>query len=142
MRRQIELDNGTGCETEKPARRLSKQSLPFLRNITGDGGQSHFEDGALPYIAGDDGCLFTDDIGINAFQFVLSMGDLSFDFHNAPQRQIVLPLTGGIEGENGDGNRRKVRPGEVYFGEDTIGQGHITRALDGQLRFSIFAHLV
>jgi hypothetical protein len=138
----IELDNSTGCETEKPARRLSKQSLPSLRNITGDDGQSHFEDGALPYIAGDDGCLFTDDIGINAFQFVLSMGDLSFDFHTAPQRQIVLPLTGGIEDENGDGSRRKIRPGEVYFREDSTGKGHITRALDCPVRFSIFARLV
>ena len=137
----IELDNDTGYETEKPARGPSKQSLPFLRNITGDDGQSHFEDGALPYFAGDDGYLFTDDVAINAFQFVLSMGDLSFDFHNAPQRQIVLPLTGGIEGENGDGSRRQVLPGGVYFGEDTTGQGHITRALDGQARFSIFAHL-
>jgi len=84
--------------------------------------------------------LCTNDVTINVFQFVLSLGVLSFNFHNAPQRQIVLPLTGGIEGENGEGSCRKVRPGEVYFGEDTTGQGHMTRALDGLARFSIFAH--
>ena len=85
--------------------------------------------------------MITGEIAVTRYQFVLALGDLSFDFHNAPQRQIVLPLTGGIQGENGDGSRRQVAPGGVYFGEDTTGQGHITRALDGAVRFSIFAHL-
>lgn len=54
----------------------------------------------------------------------------------------MLPLTGGLEGENGDGSRRQVQPGGVYFGEDTTGQGQITRALDGTARVLIFAFLV
>ncbi len=137
----IELDNDTRSEFGKPVRQPSKQLLPFLRNITGDDGQSHFEDGALPYSAADYEYQSTDNIAVNAFQFILSLGNLSFDFHNGPQRQIVLSLTGGIEGENGDGSHRQVRPGEIYFGEDTAGQGHITRALDGQVHISIFAHL-
>ena len=136
----INLDAGSGLG-KAPARQPSAQSLPFLRNVTGDDGRSHFEDGALPYFTGDGGSLITGEIAIARYQFVLALGDLSFDFHNAPQRQIVLPLTGGIQGENGDGSRRQVAPGGVYFGEDTTGQGHITRALDGAVRFSIFAHL-
>jgi len=137
----IELETGAGGHIEAPVRPPSDQSLPFIRNVTGDDGRSHFEDGALPYYAGDGGSLDTGEIAITRFQYVLALGDLSFDFHNAPQRQIVLPLTGGMEGENGDGSRRKLAPGDVYFGEDTTGQGHITRALDGAVRFSIFAHL-
>lgn len=113
-----------------------------MRNVTGEDGRSHFEDDVLAYFEGDACILFTEEIALTAYQFVLALGDLSFDFHNAPQRQIVLPLTGGIEGENGDGSRRQVQPGGVYFGEDTTGQGHITRALDGTVRFSIFAFLV
>ncbi|MFT5389984.1 MAG: hypothetical protein ACI8PT_000164 [Gammaproteobacteria bacterium] len=84
----------------------------------------------------------TDDIAITRFQWVYAGGDLSFAFHNAPQRQIVVPLTGGIRGENGGGTQREVPPGGVYFEEDTTGRGHITRALRDEIRFSIFAHLV
>jgi len=137
----IALDDKMGSTAGTSARRQSTQSLPFVRNATGDDGQSHFDDGALTYFHGDNGALFTEEIAITAYQFVLALADLSFDFHNAPQRQTVLPLTGGIDVENGDGSRRQVRSGGVFFGEDTTGQGHITRAVDGALRFSIFAHL-
>ena len=136
----IDLDEGES-QGDVPAPQPSEQTLPFIRNVTGDDGRSHFEDGTLPYFAGDGGSLVTDKIAITRYQYVLALGDLSYDFHNAPQRQIVLPLTGGMEGENGDGSRRKLAPGDVYFGEDTTGQGHITRALDGAVRFSIFAYL-
>ena len=136
----IDLDEGES-QDDAPARQPSEQTLPFIRNVTGGDGRSHFEDGALPYFAGDGGNLVTGAIVITRYQYVLALGDLSYDFHNAPQRQIVLPLTGGMEGENGDGSRRKLAPGDVYFGEDTTGQGHITRALDGAVRFSIFAYL-
>lgn len=51
-------------------------------------------------------------------------------------------MTGGMEGEKGDGSRRQVRPGDVCFGEDTTGQGHITPTIATRPRFSIFAFLV
>ena len=138
----IELDDSAGRQITESPWKISEKSLPFLRNVTGEDGQSHFEDGTLAYVESESGILFTEEIALTAFQFVLALGDLSYDFHNAPQRQIVLPLTDGIEGENGDGSRKQAPPGGVYFGEDTTGQGHITRALDGTVRFSIFAFLV
>jgi hypothetical protein len=137
----INLEDGAECRLNADGRPPSEQSLPFIRNATGDDGHSHFQDGALPYFTGEGGSLVTDEIAISRYQYVLALGGLSFDFHKAAQRQIVLPLTGGIEGENGDGRCRQVAPGGLYFGEDTTGQGHITRALNSQAPFSIFAHL-
>ena len=137
----IELEGEPGQGDEAPAGPPSGRALPYLRNVTGDDDRSHFEDGALPYFVAGGGSLATARIPLVRYQYVLALGDLSYDFHNAPQRQIVLPLTGGTEGENGDGSRRRVAPGGLYFGEDTTGQGHITRAVDGRVRFSIFAHL-
>lgn len=135
------LGNGGSPQVGGTTREISGAPLSFLRNVTGPDERSHFEDGELPYFLTDDGAQATEAIAINGFRFVLALADLNFDFHNAPQRQIVLPLTGGMIGENGDGTRRTVNTGDVYFGEDTTGQGHITRALNAEIRFSIFAHL-
>lgn len=56
-----------------------------MRNVSGEDGQSHFEGGVLAYFQGDAGILFTEEIALTSYQFVLVLGDLSFDFHNAPQ---------------------------------------------------------
>ena len=119
----------------------SKRSLPFVRNITGEDERSHFHDGELEYYERVNQSLFTKAISIKQFQYVYAAADLRYDFHNAPQRQIVLPLTGGTQGENGDGSRRVIPVGGVYFGEDVTGEGHITSAVNDAIRFSIFAHL-
>lgn len=95
----------------------------------------------LPYFVESDGSLFTRKFALTKFQYVYAAADLRYDFHNAPQRQVVIPLTGGTQGENGDGSRRIIPAGGVYFGEDTTGQGHITSAVNDAIRFSIFAYL-
>lgn len=117
------------------------QTLPFVRNVTGDDMQSHFQDGVLAYYDDQAGGEVTELVAITKFQYVYAASDLRYDWHNAPQRQIVLPLTGGTQGENGDGSRRVIPQGGVYFGEDVTGQGHITSAVNDAIRFSIFAHL-
>jgi hypothetical protein len=138
----LDLGDADRKTANAPARQPSERSLPFVRNVTGDDQRSHFQDGALAYFDQADGALMTNDIAISRFQYVYATSDLRFDFHNAPQRQIVIPLTGGIRGENGDGSTRVVPIGGVYFGEDIMGEGHITHALNNTIRFSIFAHLV
>jgi hypothetical protein len=51
-------------------------------------------------------------------------------FHNAPRRQFVAVLKGGLEMETGDGTKITVLPGEVFLADDLTGQGHKTRDLD------------
>lgn len=137
------MDLGTGPRDipVPPERRKADRALPFVRNVTGEDQRSHFQDGELVYYHEDQGTLVTEDIEITRFQYVYAASDLRYDFHNAPQRQIVLPLTGGTQGQNGDGSRRVIPAGGVYFGEDTTGEGHITSAVNDAIRFSIFAHL-
>jgi len=56
------------------------------------------------------------------------------DWHNPPQRLLVLWLTGEIEFETSDGNIRRLAPGSVVLVEDTTGRGHISRhPPEGQL---------
>ena len=56
------------------------------------------------------------------------------DWHNPPQRLLVLWLTGEVEFETSDGDIRRLPAGSVVLAEDTTGKGHITRhPPDGQL---------
>ncbi len=46
------------------------------------------------------------------------------DWHPAPRRQWMLYLTGCVEAEVSDGERRQFTPGSVTLVEDTKGKGH------------------
>ena len=48
---------------------------------------------------------------------------------------------GSVELETGAGERRVLGPGEILLAEDTTGQGHISRNVDGQPRTCLFIHL-
>ncbi len=49
--------------------------------------------------------------------------------HAAPQRQLVVILSGEAEIETSDGNTRRFRQGDVFLADDTTGEGHISRFL-------------
>ncbi len=56
------------------------------------------------------------------------------DWHNPPQRLLVLWLSGEVEFETSDGDIRRVPAGSVVLAEDTTGKGHISRhPPEGQL---------
>lgn len=115
--------------------------MKLLRIYTGDDGRSHFEDveveltdrGALGRISSlwpGSGVLFRE-----------VDGDYDLGFHNAPRRQLVVNLTGSVDIEVGDGSVRRLGPGTILLAEDTTGQGHISRAVDGESRTCLFVPL-
>ena len=61
--------------------------------------------------------------------FFRAMPGWSMSWHPAPRRQLVMVLTGSMEIEVGDGEKRIFEPGSVLLVEDTIGEGHKTKAL-------------
>ncbi len=136
----INLDDELIADRRQPTS-PSAGAVPVLRCYTGLDDRSTFEDRQLPYIFESPSGKMTEELPLKGFQFVEKSADLNLACHQAPQRQVLLCLTGGIEVEVGDGSKRDVRVGDIYFGEDTTGQNHISRALDGQERLCIFAHL-
>ena len=52
-------------------------------------------------------------------------------WHVTPVRQLVVWLTGSVEFETSDSEKRRCERGAVVLAEDTFGKGHITRILDG-----------
>lgn len=51
------------------------------------------------------------------------------DWHPAPFRQIHFYLSGVIEAETSDGEKRRFGPGSIVLVEDTTGRGHKSRVV-------------
>ena len=115
--------------------------MKITRVYSGPDGESHFEDVQIELVdRGDIGRLSVLKSATGVL-FRETDGDYSLDFHCAPRRQFVINLDASIELEVGDGSKRVLGPGDVLLAEDTTGHGHISRAIDGRPRRSIFVTL-
>lgn len=115
--------------------------IKVVRLYTGPDNKSHFEDIQVPLAdAGKTGFL-SERVKATGVIFRITTGEYNYDFHPAPRRQYVVNLEGEVEIEVGDGTRRILRTGDVLLAEDTTGQGHISRAVAGKPRKSLFITL-
>ena len=115
--------------------------MEIVRIHTGPDGQSHFEDVAVELAdMGAAGRISARWPG-GGVQFREVDGSYHLDFHVAPRRQLVVNLTGSVEIELGNGERRVFGPGSILLAEDTTGQGHISRDVGGEPRTCLFVHL-
>ena len=115
--------------------------MQITRVYAGEDGESHFED--LEVALEDRGPVgrLSELVGATGILFRETDGDYALGFHNAPRRQYVINLVGSVEIEVGDGRKRRLGPGEILLAEDTTGRGHISRAVEGQKRVSVFVTL-
>ncbi len=116
-------------------------TMTVVRLYTGPDNKSHFEDIQIPLKdAGKVGSI-SELYKATGLVFRETAGDYNYDFHPAPRRQYVVNLEGAVEIEVGDGTKRILRAGDILLAEDTTGQGHISRAVAGQPRKSLFITL-
>ena len=115
--------------------------MQIARLFTGDDGQSHFED--IEVDLTDHGMIgrMSDLWPGSGVMFREVGGDYDYDFHTAPRRQLIVNLEGRVEIELGDGTTRQFGPGTMLLAEDLTGQGHISRAVDGERRRCLFIPL-
>lgn len=107
----------------------------------GTDGESHFEDIdiALENVWGVE--RRSEPMKATGILFRETGGDYNIDWHNAPRRQFVIMLEGHVEVIVGAGSKRLFGPGDILLAEDTTGRGHISHAVNGQARMSIFVTL-
>jgi quercetin dioxygenase-like cupin family protein len=67
-----------------------------------------------------------------AIHFKETPAHSSGDWHESPESQYVITLTGTLEFTTRDGETFVVRPGDVLLSEDTVGTGHKWRLIDDQ----------
>jgi len=116
--------------------------VKVTRLYTGDDGRSHFEDLHIPLTTIENVGQMSGRIPADSvfFRDTADAGPAVWDFHVAPRRQFVIHLAGVAEIEVGDGTTRRFGPGELLLADDTTGEGHISREVEGP-RIQIFVPL-
>lgn len=117
------------------------KQFPLTRIYSDENGDSHFEDMFVSMNeAGDIGAL-SEIRPVKGIIFREVEPSYDYDFHNAPQKQYIILLDGGIEIETSLGEIRRFGTGEILLVEDTTGKGHRTRNLYPEKRRSVFITL-
>jgi len=104
-------------------------------------GESHFEDIAIPLKSNGEIGFLSDEEPVKGIIFREVADSYNFDFHNAPQRQYIILLDGGVIIETSLGDIRTFATGEILLVEDTTGKGHKTRNIEDRTRRSVFITL-
>ena len=101
-------------------------------------GESHFGDIEIEWVQDLPGGKLSRRLRATGVIFRETAGDYDLDWHPAPRRQYIVNLDAGVEITASDGERRVIGAGEVLLVEDTTGKGHLSKAVAGQARRSIF----
>lgn len=101
-------------------------------------GISHFRDIEVEWVEQRYSSKLSKRMPANGIIFRETAGDYNLDWHPAPRRQYIVNLDAGVQITASDGETRVIGPGEVLLVEDTTGKGHLSKAVDGKMRRSIF----
>jgi hypothetical protein len=135
------IGGGVVHESEAIAAETADRTMIIVRLYTGADNQSHFEDVRIALKSGGKVGFLSELMKATGIVFRETAGDYNYEFHTAPRRQYVVNLEGEVEIEVGDGTKRILHSGDVLLAEDTTGQGHISRAVAGKPRKSLFITL-
>jgi hypothetical protein len=114
--------------------------MQVTRIYTGDDQHSHFEDLDVPLSAQQIGQVSGQIPAESIFFRDSTGGPEVYEFHVAPRRQFVIHLAGRVQIETGDGTKRQFGVGDILLADDTTGQGHVSRELEGP-RVQVFVPL-
>ena len=101
-------------------------------------GETHFRDIEVAWVEEGRGGMLSKRLPATGIIFRKTSGDYDLDWHPAPRRQYIINLDGGVQITASDGESRVIGAGGVILVEDTTGKGHLSKAVEGKLRHSIF----
>ncbi len=116
--------------------------MKIVRMYSGDDGYSHFEDAEIDVTAELASGRYSDKLPTEwvMFREVIDGAGIP-DFHPAPNRQLVINLTGAYDMDLGNGTVRRMGPGSVLLAEDFTGYGHRAIPVEGEQRTCIVVPL-
>jgi hypothetical protein len=101
-------------------------------------GISHFRDIEIEWVEERHFSKLSARLPAAGIIFRETSGDYDLDWHPAPRRQYIVNLDAGVQITASDGESRIIGPGEVVLVEDVSGKGHLSKAVGGKMRRSIF----
>jgi hypothetical protein len=114
--------------------------MKYTRMYATPDGESHFEDVEVDLRKGAGG-LISETLATAGMMFRLTTPDYDVSWHPAPRRYFIINVEGHVELQVSDGEKRVFGPGSIVLAEDTTGKGHISRAVNGEERFSVFVNV-
>jgi hypothetical protein len=112
--------------------------FPVTRVYSDSNGDTSFEDITIPLKDSGEIGQLSEALPVKSIIFREVEATYNYNFHNAPQKQYLILIDGGIEIETTLGERRQFKAGDVLLLEDTVGKGHRTRNLEPKTRKSVF----
>ena len=110
-----------------------------IHNLYSDSrGESHFRDIEIEWADVQGSRKVSDRLAATGIIFRETGGDYDLDWHAAPRRQYIVNLDAGVLITASDGESREIGAGEVLLVEDISGKGHLSQAVSGKIRHSIF----
>jgi quercetin dioxygenase-like cupin family protein len=103
-----------------------------------DDGQSHFRDIDVEWVEEGPGGQLSERLPATGIIFRKVQPTYELDWHSAPRRQYIINLDAGVQITASDGEARIIGAGEVILVEDISGKGHLSKAIDSQVRHCIF----
>jgi len=101
-------------------------------------GETHFRDIEIDWVEERPGGKLSRRFPATGIIFRETKGDYDLDWHPAPRRQYIINLDAGVKITASDGESRVIGAGEVILVEDISGKGHLSQAVGGKMRHSIF----
>lgn len=105
--------------------------MKVIRLVATEEGESRFTEFDIPIlgttIRGSNGFV-SSNVSLVEFPEGAESG-----WHRASARRIVIIISGVMEVETGDGEKRQWRAGEVFLADDVEGR-HVTREIEGPVR--------
>jgi hypothetical protein len=101
-------------------------------------GESHFRDIEIEWVEERRRSKLSKRLPATGIIFRETASDYDLDWHPAPRRQYIVNLDAGVRITASDGESRVIGAGEVILVEDTTGKGHLSQAVGGKLRHSLF----
>lgn len=101
-------------------------------------GETHFRDIEVEWKNEGPGGKTSATFPATGIIFRETPGSYDYAWHPAPRRQYIINLDAGVEITASDGEKRTIGAGEVLLVEDVTGKGHLSKAVGGQIRHSIF----
>ena len=113
--------------------KLAQEGVPYTRIVATADGESHFEDGTLPFSTmnlpgGHLAGLHNTETGAQATYMMFPTGVFE-DWHPTPNAQTLIVVQGEVEVGVSSGDVRRFGPGAVVMMEDNQGKGHTTRTV-------------
>jgi hypothetical protein len=115
--------------------------MKFHRLYTNDKGESLFEDVEIEYIETAPAGRLSKRLPATGIIFREVQPTYDLDWHNAPRWQYVINLDNGVQITASNGEAHTIGAGEVLLVEDTMGKGHLSKAVNERVGNCIFVAL-